>query len=53
MVVSGHLMKIYNKKEQAEQCKLQNVNFGRKRAPGTGNELNPTFKEINGLRHGI
>lgn len=39
LVVS--LMKIYNEREQAEQGKIQKVQFKEKRAPGCGMELNP------------
>ena len=44
------LMKIYNEKEQAEQGKLQNVNFRRKRVPWSGMKQNSVFKEINRLK---
>lgn len=46
------LIRIYNENKQAEQGKLQNVNFeGKKRVAGSGMELNPV--ELNGLRNGI
>ena len=45
-------MKIYNKKNQAEQIKIQNAQI-EKRTPGNRIALNPMFKEINGLRNGI
>ena len=49
------LMKIYNEEEQAEQGKIQNVQFEGKwgaerekgEGPGSGMELSPVFKDIN------
>ena len=46
-------MKIYNEKDKAGQSKLQNVNFEKKRAPGSGIDLNSLYKDINGLRNGM
>lgn len=44
------LMKIYNEKEQDEQGKIFE---DKKKAPESGVELNPLFKEKNNLRNGI
>ena len=47
------LLKSYNKREQAEQGKIQTVEYKEKGAPGGRPELNPVFKEMNRLKKSL